>query len=54
MAEKKWRDNMKSFSFILPKFVMHVTNKQFSGKVRERRKKNQNGRIIVIFSILRQ
>ena len=27
-----WHDNMKSFSFIAPKFVMHVTNKQFSDK----------------------
>ena len=27
------RDNMKSFSFILLKFVMHATNKQFSDKL---------------------
>ena len=27
-----WRDNLKSFLCILRKFVMHVTNKQFSDK----------------------
>ena len=27
-----WRDNMKSFSFILLKFVIHITNKKFWDK----------------------
>ena len=48
------RDNLKRFSCILPKFVMHVINKQFSDKFIDGWKKNQNGRFISIFGILRQ
>ena len=48
------RDNLKSFSCILPKFVMHVTNDHFSDKFNNGRKKNQNGRLIAIFGLLRQ
>ena len=48
-----WRDNMKCFSFIPLRFVMHVTNKKFSDKFL-RLKKIQNGQFIVIFCILRQ
>ena len=33
---------------------MHVTNNQFSDKFNNGRKKIQNGRLIVIFLILRQ
>ena len=33
------RDNLKSFSFILPKFFMHVTNDQLSNKFNNDRKK---------------
>ena len=33
---------------------MHVTNDQFSDKFNSGRKKIQNGRLIVIFHILRQ
>ena len=47
------RDNLKSFSHILFKFVMHVTNDQFSDKFNNGRKK-KNGRFIAIFHILRQ
>ena len=36
------------------KFVMHVTNKQFSDKFDNGWKKNQSGQFIVIFRILRQ
>ena len=49
-----WRDKMKSFSFILHKFVMHVTNKQFLDKFDNGCKKIQNGRFTVIFCILLQ
>ena len=35
------RDNLKSFSHILFKFVMHVTNDQFSDKFNNGRKKKQ-------------
>ena len=48
------RDNLKSFSCILPKFVMHVTNDQFSDKLNNGRKKIQNGRLIVLFRLFRQ
>ena len=47
-------DNIKSFSFILLKFVMHATNKQFLDKFDNGWKHFQNGRLIAIFSILRQ
>ena len=43
-----------SFSCIIFKSVMHVTNNQFSDKFNNGRKKIQNGRFIVIFCILRQ
>ena len=33
------RDNLKSFSCFLPKFVLHVTNDQFSDKFNNGRKK---------------
>ena len=49
-----WRDKMKSCSFILHKFVMHVTNKQFLDKFDNGCKKIQNGRFTVIFCILLQ
>ena len=39
-----WSDNIKSFTFILFKFVMHVTNKQFSDKFDNGCKITQNGR----------
>ena len=48
------RDNLKSFSCILLKFVMLVTNDQFSDKFNNGRKKIQNDWFIVIFRILRQ
>ena len=48
------RDNLKSFSHILFKFVMHVTNDQFSDKFNNGRKKKKNGWFIAIFHILRQ
>ena len=48
------RDNLKSFSHILFKFVMHVTNKYFLDKFNNGWKKIQNGRFIAIFLILRQ
>ena len=50
------RDNLKSFSCIIFKFViyMHVTNNQFSDKFNNGWKKIQNGWLIVIFRILRQ
>ena len=47
-------DNLKSFPFILFKFVMYVTNKQSSDKFNNGWKKNPNGRLIAIFRILRQ
>ena len=49
-----WRDNLKSFSCFLPKFVLHVTNDHFSDKFNNGRKKIQNGRLIAIFPLLRQ
>ena len=48
------RDNLKSFSCILFKFVMHITNKQFSDKFNNGCKKIQNGRFSAIFRISRQ
>ena len=50
-------DNLKSFSCILRKFVMHVSNKQFSDKFNngwEKLKSTWSNRFIVIFGILRQ
>ena len=47
------RDNLKGFSHILFKFVMHVSNDQFSDKFNNGRKK-KNDRFIAIFHILRQ
>ena len=44
---------LKSFSCILPKFDMHVTNDLFSDKFNNG-KKNENGRFIAIFRILSQ
>ena len=41
------RDNLKSFSCILFKFVMHVTNKDFPDKFNNGSKKIQNSRFIV-------
>ena len=45
---------MKSFSFILFKFVMHGTNKQFSDEFDSSLKTFLNGRFIEIFCILLQ
>ena len=47
------RDNLKSFSYILFKFVMYVTYKKFLDKLNNGWKKKKNGRFIVIFLILR-
>ena len=47
-------DNLKSFSYILFKFVVHVTKKQFSDKFNNGWKKIQNGRFTAIYRILRQ
>ena len=44
----------QSFSCILFKFVMHVTNDQFSDKFNNGQKQIQNGRLIAIFRFLRQ
>ena len=48
------RDNLKKLSCILFKFVMHVTNDQFSAQFNNGWKKIQNGGFIAIFLILRQ
>ena len=46
------RDNLKSYSVILPKFVMHVTNDQFSVKFNNGWKKNQNEKKIEITDLM--
>ena len=50
-------DNLKKFSCILPKFVMHVTNDQFSDKFNndwKKIQKSQNGWFIAFLHILCQ
>ena len=47
-------DNLESFSCILFKFVMHVTNKQFSDKLNNGWKNFKMALFIAIFRIFRQ
>ena len=51
-----WAQKLEKFfmTFIVPKFVMHVTNDQLSEKFDNGWKLNQNGRFIAVFRILRQ
>ena len=44
------RDNLKSFSHILFKFVMHVTNDQFSGKFNNGQKKKKMTDLLRFFT----
>ena len=46
------RDNVKSFSCILLRFFMQVTNNQFSNKLNDGWIIIQNGRFIAFFHIL--
>ena len=43
-----WALTLKSFSCIIFKSVMHVTNNQFSDKFNDGWKKNQNGLFIYV------
>ena len=45
-----WANNLKSFSHILFKFVMHVTNDQFSDKFNNGRKKKKMADLLRFFT----